>query len=116
MKKLIQIVFFPLAVTLSGVEGSAKNYYPLVDTNKVWSIGQCYCGGWASWSTGYWKIYGDTTFNSLLYKKVWTTGDSTLNTGWSIDGLIREDSIKKIFYYYLFDSQEYLLYDFDLNQ
>jgi len=89
-----------------------QNYYPLVDTNKVWHILEedIYP---PSTITTIWKISGDTIWAEINYKKVFRSVDS-LQINWSLYGIIREDTTRKVYYKYLSDTTERLLYDFNV--
>jgi hypothetical protein len=57
------------------------------------------------------KLEGDTTIGSDLYKKLYKTSDTTL-TSWTLNGAMR-DSVQMVYYHDFFG--EYLLYNFAAN-
>lgn len=60
-------------------------------------------------------IDGDSTYNTIDYKKYYFTNDSIVTTG-SFFALLREDTIlKKVFSIASGNTQEHLLYDFSLS-
>src|SRR5690606_17041794 len=71
----------------------------------------------AMWSVHNQKYFvdGDSTFNSIDYKKYYLTNDSIMTTG-SFFALLREDTIlKKVYSIASGNTQEHLLYDFSLS-
>ncbi|MBK8846793.1 MAG: hypothetical protein IPO27_09730 [Bacteroidetes bacterium] len=73
-------------------------------------------------STAIWSVYdekyfvdGDSTYNSVNYKKYLFTNDSIVTTG-TFFALLREDTVqKKVFSIASGSTQEQLLYDFSLS-
>jgi hypothetical protein len=65
-----------------------------------------------SFITEIYVIQGDSIFNSLSYKKIWMTNDSTLN-GLMYQGLLREEN--NVVYYVPPSNTEGILYDFNLD-
>ena len=97
MKKLLQIVFLSLLVTLSVAEGRAQTnvYHPFPDSDGVWSE---YYNDQNSSTSGYYlySIFGDTTINSLKYHKVYFYSENKYSTS---DTIITKDNstlIKRI--------------------
>jgi len=92
-----------------------QEYHKLVDTNKMWSV--LLINGTNPYykSTHFIKFQGDTIINDTMYKKVLKAEDEFHNN-WELNGYIREDSSRKVYYlnyecYY----EEYLIYDFNVN-
>ena len=109
MRKYLIILILALPIFIGqGVKG--QQYVPLVDTNKVWSNWSI-ISYWGT-PTYYIKIGGDTIIDSKQYKKMYRTTD-TLQVMWNryAEG-IREDD-KRI--YVKFDSDERMLYDFNIE-
>lgn len=108
MKKLLQIVFLFLAVTLSGVEGSAQNYKSFLgDSNTVWNTHWGFCDGECTDTV---RVTGDTIINSFAYKKI--QGNS-INNG---IGFLRQDTILgKAWFLNTFNNNEYLIMDLSLG-
>jgi len=117
----------------------AQVYHPLVDSGAVWNVEVIEFGVPFFTYDGY-KIFisGDTIFNSISYRKLWSQYLYYYNAqayyafaGANNPGApvlfaaMREDSSKKIFFrpfgfspFYCYDFQpdsEYLIYDFALN-
>ncbi|HET6992373.1 MAG TPA: T9SS type A sorting domain-containing protein [Bacteroidia bacterium] len=92
--------------------GKAQNY-TLVDTGKVWTSTSCGYGWATTCVTNYYKMEQDTVIGSFTYKCVWESGDSGLvNPTWNLQGFMREDSSRKVFYRDLIDNQDSPIYDF----
>jgi hypothetical protein len=108
MRTLLFSVFLMICLLLNGQE-----YQPLVVEGNSWSV-----VGW-SWGnawTHYYFIEGDTTINSIDYKKLYKTPDSLLQNDVAFWGGIREDTIsKEVFYYFSEWSGENRLYKFGLE-
>lgn len=92
-----------LTLILAAKSGFGQNLnFP--DSNAIWSV----------YDEKYF-VDGDSTYNSLDYKKYYFTNDSIVTTG-SYFALLREDTIqKKVFAIAEGDAQEHLLYDFSLS-
>lgn len=119
----------------------AQNYHPF-DTASVWIIENVYTSVIPPYYTNTYGLFisGDTIINTQTYKKIkrrgaWssstgvinmggqlgTTYTNNLNTASTVIGAIREDSLKRVYYYnmnaniyssVLPPGQEVLLYDF----
>jgi len=63
-------------------------------------------------STEIFVVQGDSVYNSIIYKKIWMTYDSTLS-GMMYQGLVRE--YDSVVYYVPHNGTEGLLYDFNLE-
>ncbi len=108
-----QKIFFTLIFVVIVPVAFAQTYYPLVDTNKLWSTAYETYTPWQLKSK-YFKFSEDTLINSYTYKKIMMSADS-LHSVWSCIGFIREDSTKKVFNIMPPDTTESLLYDFNVN-
>ncbi|MFW5781398.1 MAG: T9SS type A sorting domain-containing protein [Bacteroidota bacterium] len=86
----------------------------VVDDGMSWSVWHGYYGPLeTSWRTRLLKIEGDTTFNDMDYKIIKTALDTT-GQNYEIQGALRMDSSKKVYYSGDF-YEERLLYDFNLQ-
>ena len=112
MKKLIPtiiILFFTFSV-------KGQGYHPLVDTNKVWhQLINVWVSG-MSFDDQLWifKIEGDSVYQSKNYKILWSKQDTNSQV-WGVEGLIREDSTRKVFFKSTLNATEKLYYDFGMN-
>lgn len=103
MKQKVIFIGFTILINLS-VFG--QNF---ISSDKQWNVRLM---GWAyQYSTEIYTINGDTAINSLIYNKIWVSGDS-LST-WQYQGLLREES--KVVYYIPPNGIEGVLYDFNLE-
>jgi hypothetical protein len=105
MKRLLIPFLFLLACLFSG-SAVAQTYFPLPDSNAVWSV-----------DYDKYLVRGDSAVQSILYKKYYFTKDSLLSpSSLQFKGLIRQDSLhKRIFGIKKGQNIERLLYDFNLN-
>ena len=96
-----------------GMVCSGQTYSPLIDTNKVWHVyeEEIYP---PSIITTLWKISGDTIWQERDYWKMYRSIDS-MQLDWSLYGLIREDSVHKVYFKFLADTSSRLLYDFNIK-
>jgi len=114
MKKYILISFFSIFFFCNKI--NAQTYYPLVDTNKVWSTIYIIYNptpGDSSFFSYFTKFYSDTVVNGNTYKKIHRSNDEFQQNWETRSSLIREDSLKKV--YLKYDGyDEFLIYDFSL--
>lgn len=90
--KLLLFVFLFVSASFT----VRAQYYPLVDTGKVWTSTECAYGWSISCDTKYYKLDQDTIIGSFTYKGVWHSSDSGLvNPNWYLQGVMREDAAKK---------------------
>jgi hypothetical protein len=108
MKKTLFII---MLIMISGFS-QAQDYHPLVETNKMWSIKHQY--GLTPFSD-FTKFQGEETIQGYIYKKVWTTKDTTL-ANWDPYGYIREDTSKRVFIRYWSGGPDDLRYDFGVDE
>lgn len=99
-----------LAAVLCFVLTSAfAQYKPIIEEGKTW-VAQ-----YSSWGIdtdiNYW-IQGQTEFDGVMYDNVWAQSDGG---DAYVDAHIREDVDEQRVYVRDFDSQEHLLYDFDVQ-
>jgi hypothetical protein len=108
MKKILFALIMVACISVR-----AQQYYPLVETGKIWSTG--FRVGYPPYSqhTDFIKFEGDTVINGLTYRKIMITPDSLL-TGWALWSYIREDGSHKVYHYNSWQGMEFLLYDFDV--
>ncbi len=114
MKKTLFLVL----ITICSLLTFGQDYYPLIEENKTWNVLNVIpSGGWPPFDTSYntssYYIYGDSTINDIQFKKLFhSTEDIPVN--WILRGLIREDSIKKVWLKWPMDDNEELIYDFSV--
>ena len=109
MKKFLLIIILMIAFVFS----QTQEYHPLVDTNKLWSVAHQYFPGWTTYSD-FTKFQGEETIQGNIYKKVWTTTDTTL-ANWNSYGYVREDTNKRVYFRYWAGGPDDLRYDFGAN-
>lgn len=99
-----------IILTLIVCETSAQSF---ISTNKLWSTMKGSVSGCSSFFCGsyFTKFAGDTLADGILYMKVRRSEDQQMQK-WTTQGLIREDSNKKVFYRDILAKEECLLYDF----
>ena len=102
MKKTLYL----LLLAFMGHSFIAQNYYPLPDSNAVWTS-----------MNGIYLTRGDSTYNALQYTKYYYTSDTALSLGSQVYlGMLRQDIPNKKIYGIKKGSQtEYLLYHFNLQ-
>jgi hypothetical protein len=98
-------------ILFTGCYGICQQYYPLVETNKVWSISYYYVS--PPNRIKYIKFQGDTLIGAYSYKIIFQTSDS-IQYGWTNYGYIRETNDHKVFSLSTSIGTEFLLYDFNL--
>ena len=109
MKKLFLVLSAVFALTAA--QGQTT-FHSLVDTNSSWSYYNYYSFGFSQgWSTYYYFFKGDTTINSISYKKLYRQ-DSTMGTVYQ--GGLTEDSLTKKVYMNQ-SGNVFLLYNFSAN-
>ncbi len=108
MKKITTLV---CAFLLINVFIQAQSYIPFPSNTAVWTSSYCYqLGG----ITDNFKIamFGDTTINSVIYKKLYYSNDPLFDIdNSSYFAALREEE-KEVYYIPQSSSEEYLLYDF----
>jgi hypothetical protein len=107
MKKFLLIIMLIMILVFT----HAQNYHTLVDTNKLWSIKHQY--GLTPFSD-FTKFQGEEMFQGNIYKKVWTTTDTTL-ANWNFSGYIREDADKQVYIRTWSGGPDDLRYDFGVE-
>lgn len=103
--------FLVMFMILTYYSSKCQTYYPLVQTNKVWTIS--YYFSFPPSQIKFMKISGDTTINSKVYNKVLQTNDS-VNNPWTLDGYIRETNDHKVYFSTNPNISEFLYYNFNL--
>lgn len=113
MKKPILILF----LSLLSLAAFSQQYYPLIEEGRSWNVltvvpnwgppfdSTCY--------TVNYLISGDSILNNTEYKKTYYSSEE-IPTNWSLIGFIREDSVKRVWYRRIVDTNEVLIYDFSL--
>ena len=113
-------------ILLLSVIGFSQAYKPMLEENKTWDVEMIALNVWYPPNgdpCGYrYVINGDTTINSILYKKIYI---SSVLYGFpsphmtiinELNEFAREDTLgKKIFSRYPSDTTETLIFDFNLN-
>ncbi len=102
MRKYLFIAKLILIISVS----SAQNF---VSEDVLWNVRLLAFGSFPS--TEIFKIQGDSIQNSIKYKKIWVSYDST--NSWVYQGLLREES--NIVYFVPPNYDEGVLYDFNLE-
>ncbi|MCH2223960.1 MAG: T9SS type A sorting domain-containing protein [Crocinitomicaceae bacterium] len=110
MQSFLMTLFFACLCLNSNAQ-----YHHFIESGKTWRELVEYSIG--MWYIDEYQIYGDTTINSVSYKKIEmvtsTDGSITLP---QYSGAIREDTLaKRVYIYFPNDTTERLLYDFDLD-
>ncbi|MCK9220614.1 MAG: T9SS type A sorting domain-containing protein [Bacteroidales bacterium] len=108
-KSLLIIVSIVILLTLRSI---SQTYFPLVETNKSWSISYYYASPPAHMK--YIKFSTDTLIGALNYKVVQETTDSITHP-WQISGYIRETANHRVYFSTNPSVSEFLLYDFALS-
>jgi len=109
MKKII----LALLMLFIGFFLQAQTSNTIVNTGCLWSIVSTLDSPPFSFSSYYIKFYGDSTINSITYKKVMKSNDS-LHTNWTFEGLIREAN-NKTYFRFPDSTNEGLVYDFSVS-
>ena len=112
MKKFLPFI---LAFFLSASVFS-QSEYPLLEEDNSWNV--LAAGIFPFWDTVYstltYKISGDTLLNSVLYKKLYESGEEFPDL-WALWGFMREDSFGKVWYKENGSGEDFLLYDLSAN-
>ncbi len=102
----------------------SQDYFSFPEEDAVWNHFFETCEGTKLdyyYSTYYaLGLYGDTTINSLEYSKLYLLEDSVYNSNAELQGYIREDSLKRVYYvgpnfWGHYEEDEVLLYDFSVS-
>lgn len=113
-------VLLCFCVSLLTQEILAQDYHPFPEEQAVWHI--------ATWDDGCpipfpcqfneYYFNGDTVLDTYLYHKLYYRFEFQGNVStYSLEGMIRQDSLqKKVYYFPLTGIHEYLLYDFNLTE
>jgi len=116
MKRKIHFLLVILFITNIAF---SQEYFPLVKENAVWNITNVNFAQnpWESdsYNTVSYRIFGDTTINTVAYKKLWTVNcfdQAFIEENSTYFGAIREEN-KKV--YFFKDDVEYTIYDFSLE-
>ena len=117
MKIKLEIILVGIIFILTPNKLLPQNYYPFVNTNKMWSIVNndyfYYPGHPASWNTWQIKFEGDTLIGEQNYLHHKECTDST-GILWQNIGFIREEN-NQVFYKKNAGAPNHLLYDFNLE-
>lgn len=107
-----QIITISILLIFIHIIGFAQSF---VSENKLWSNTFIGTEIGSEYSSYFIKLNGDTTIDGTSYKFVLRSEDINHEI-WYKFGVIREDTInKKVFQYNLYEHEDELLYDFNLN-
>ncbi len=98
-----------LTLGLLALFGLSLNGQSFISPNNQWNVKLSF---FMSITTEIYIIEGDSIHNSINYKKIWMTNDSTL-TNLMYQGLVREEN--NVVYYVPPNGTEGILYDFNLE-
>ena len=111
-------IYIILLIVLLTVSSANSQNTAFLNTDKLWAVLHEYSGvhihpndPYPFIKTTWYKIGGDTIINEKNYKHLLASNDS-LKLHWTQNGAIREEEMKV---YYFNNSNEILLYDFDIN-
>ena len=114
--KILSIVLLMQILSVYSTKLSAQTYYPLVDTNKIWSgFGICTGCPHQDSSSYYIKFTQDTTIKGIVYKKVMLSQDA-LHKNWIKDGYLRETADEKVYYLEALYVSEICYYNFNVKK
>lgn len=113
MKKLITILY----LCMISVTSFSQQYYPLVEEDRSWNVLTVVPSWWPPFDSSCYTVnylmYGDSILNTMEYKKFYISYEET-PINWTLNGFIREDSLKRVWYRRIVDTSEVLLYDYSL--
>lgn len=113
MKQTLIILTF----LILGTNANSQEYLPIINESNNWSV---VSGGMGAImkvccvETNHYRFEGDTTIQTIDYKKILSSTDS-INQIWKTIGFIREDKVQKKVWLRDLENQEGLVYDFDLS-
>ncbi len=111
MNNLILLISITIFINISICKSQNQNSF--VKDYKKWNIYEFYKTTKEHHKTYQIKLEGDTIINDFKYYSVFQGTDLTEDINWIRLGFIREDTAQKVFY--LYNEQEYLLYDFSVK-
>lgn len=114
MKKPTFLILFCILTSMT----FSQDYYPLIEEDRTWNVLNI-IPSWdppfdTSYNTSSYYIIGDSTIGSIHYKKLFDSNEE-IPVNWTLRGLIREDSTKKVWLKWPIDDVEELLYDFSVS-
>ena len=112
MKKIF--LFFIIIPLLAGQVAFAQNYYSFPDSNAVWTIATIDWGNYTE--NKKYGIIGDTLINSINYKKIGLSPDTSFNPINAEYFCAVRDYNKKWYFIEKDSLNEKLLYDFDVSE
>lgn len=106
-----------IGVLLYSFSSFSQEYIPLLEDNKTWNVlSVLYIPGAPYYDTAYstinYQVMGDTTLNSINYKKVYKSNEE-YPINWFLESFMREDEEHKVWMRMYTEEEEYLMYDFD---
>jgi hypothetical protein len=113
MKK--SFIFF--LVFCSSLSALSQTNYPLIEEDNSWNV---LCAGIfpffdTVYSTVSYKLSGDTSLNTVSYKKLYESWEETPGV-WNLCGFMREDSSGKVWLKMIAEEEELLMYDFSIGE
>lgn len=107
------VLFILISIFIHTNICKSQNQTSFVKNNKAWNISKFYKTTKVHRETYQIKLKGDTIINEVKYFSVFHGTDLTEDVNWKRLGFIREDKAQKVFF--LYNEQEYLLYDFSVK-
>lgn len=115
MKKAIILIF---SSVLSIIIYS-QNYHPIIGEDKTWNVLSVGVNPPPPWDTTFftisYKLSGDTIINSVTYKKMYSSLEE-IPINWNLVCFMREDANRKVWLKDNFWEDEFLMYDFSINE
>ena len=116
MKKIMRFLLTIVLMLILATSVQATTYFPFPENNATWNFHWSLIGMYGDYEENYSiTISGDTTINSLTYRKLITPFANTISLR-GYKGAFRQDiAAKKIYYVPRNETTEQLLYDFTLQ-
>jgi hypothetical protein len=111
----MKMKFILVIIALTSVWSLSGQSLNLLNSNKLWSNLRSWRPSYPNYlkETNFIKFSGDTTIESMTYKKVIQSYDS-LKIKWNLIGFVREEPLSGLYFRNL-DEQEGLLYKYNLQ-
>ncbi len=97
----------------------SQDYFPIIEEGKTWNVlavAASYPYPWdTTCSTISYQLSGDTIIDAVTYKKMYSSYEE-IPANWNLYSFIREDANKKVWLKDTMAEDEYLLYDFSINE
>ncbi|MCP3931884.1 MAG: T9SS type A sorting domain-containing protein [Bacteroidetes bacterium] len=115
MKKAIILTVCSLWAALA----FSQDYFPIIEEGKTWNVLAVTANYPYPWDTTFstisYQLAGDTLINAVSYKKVYSSYEE-IPVNWNLCNFMREDANKKVWIKETMADDEYLLYDFSINE